>query len=89
MTRPSMVFIPGIWVDGSAFSKVIPRFRRRAHGGAAHVRGGVTFSATCVAAAAQIDEIDVEDVCEQLCRRYLMLRSTGSQMLAGGAVSSR
>jgi hypothetical protein len=31
----------------------------------------------------------VEDVCEQLCRRYLMLRSTGSQMLAGGAVSSR
>ena len=39
---------------------------------------GVTFSAALVAAAAQMDEIDVEDVCQRLCRRHLILRSAGS-----------
>ena len=48
---------------------------------------GVTFSAACVAAAAQMDEIDVEDVCEKLCRRHLILRSAGSQTFADGTVS--
>ena len=50
---------------------------------------GVTFSAALVAAAAQMDEIDLEDVCEKLSRRHLILRSAGSQMFAGGAVSPR
>jgi hypothetical protein len=62
MTRPSIVFIPCIWADGSSFSKVIPRFRRRADGGEQRMLevasvAGVTLSAACVAAAAQIDEI--------------------------------
>ena len=48
---------------------------------------GVTFSAACVAAAAQMDEIDIEDVCEKLSRRHVILRSAGSHMLADGSLS--
>jgi predicted ATPase len=50
---------------------------------------GVTFSAACVAAAAQMDEIDIEDICEKLCRRHLILRSAGSHMFADGSMSPR
>jgi len=50
---------------------------------------GVTFSAASVAAAAHMDEIDVEDACEKLCRRHLILRSAGSQRFAAGPVSPR
>jgi RNA polymerase sigma factor (sigma-70 family) len=48
---------------------------------------GVTFSAACVAAAAQMDEVDAEDVCEELSRRHLILRPVDSQRFAAGAVS--
>jgi DNA-binding winged helix-turn-helix (wHTH) protein/tetratricopeptide (TPR) repeat protein len=50
---------------------------------------GVMFSSACVAAAAQMDEIDVEDVFENLCRRHLILRTAGSQTFEGGIVSQR
>ena len=50
---------------------------------------GVTFSAAPVAAAAQMDEIDVEDICQKLSRRHLILRSAGSQAFAEGTVSPR
>jgi predicted ATPase len=50
---------------------------------------GVTFSAACVAAAAQMDEIDVEDVCEKLSRRHFILRPVDSQRFAAGTVSPR
>ena len=50
---------------------------------------GLTFSAAYVAAAAQMDEIDVEDVCEKLCRGHRILRSAGSQTFEDGAASPR
>jgi predicted ATPase len=50
---------------------------------------GLTFSAACVAAAAQMDEIDVEDVCEKLSRRHFILRAAGSQRFADGTISPR
>jgi len=49
---------------------------------------GVTFSAASVAAAAQMDEIDLEDVCEKLCCRHLILRSAGLHMFADGSVGT-
>jgi predicted ATPase len=50
---------------------------------------GVTFSTAPVAAGAQMDEIDLEDVCEKLSRRHLILRPVGSQRFADGTLSSR
>jgi predicted ATPase len=50
---------------------------------------GAMFSAASVAVAARMDEIDVEDACEKLCRRHLILRPAGSQMFPGGTVSPR
>jgi predicted ATPase/DNA-binding winged helix-turn-helix (wHTH) protein len=50
---------------------------------------GSTFSAALVAAAAQMDEIDVEDVCEKLSRRHFILRPVDSQRFAAGNVPPR
>jgi predicted ATPase/DNA-binding winged helix-turn-helix (wHTH) protein len=50
---------------------------------------GVTFSAALVAASAHMDEIDVEDICQKLSRRHLILRSAVSQAFADGTVSPR
>jgi len=30
-TKPSIVFVHGIWADGSSFSKVIPTLRAEGH----------------------------------------------------------
>jgi len=50
---------------------------------------GISFLASISASAANLDPEDFEDLCEKLSRRHHIVRSAGSQRLAGGIVSQR
>ena len=50
---------------------------------------GVAFSARVCAAAADVDQEDFEDFCEELSRRHHIVRSAGSESLPDGTVSAR
>lgn len=50
---------------------------------------GVTFSPAIIAPAADSEVQHVEDLCHHLARRMHVIRSSGTELLASGAISSR